>query len=114
MEAVSVTNEPEPHSKVSKAQKRRVGYNIKISTVVLKKMIKKMMMVIVIKVEADVRGHPQDTKKVSVITGAGHFWECKNTEFVWQLKKTVKVAISRAVCLRECSWKANFILNIIL
>lgn len=30
-------------------------------------MIKKMMMIIVIKVEADVRGHPQDTKKVSVI-----------------------------------------------
>ena len=73
-----------------------------------------MMMIIVIKVEADVRGHPQDTKKVSVITGADHFWECKNTEFVWQLKKTVKVAISRAVCLWECSWKANFILNIIL
>ena len=46
-----------------------------------------MMMIIVIKVEADVRGHPQDTKQVSVITGAGHFWECKNTEFVWQLKK---------------------------
>ena len=111
---MSVTNEPEPQSKVSKAQKRRVGYNIKIYTVVIKKMIKKMMMIIVIKVEADVRGHPQDTKKVSIITGAGHFWECKNTEFVWQLKKTVKVAISRAVCLRECSWKANFILNIIL
>ena len=110
MEAVSVTNEPEPQSKVSKAQKRRVGYNIKIYTVV----IKKMMMIIVMKVEADVRGHPQDTKKVSVITGAGHFWECKNTEFVWQLRETVKVAISRAVCLRECSWKANFILNIIL
>ena len=72
------------------------------------------MMIIVIKVEADVRGHPQDTKKVSVITGAGHFWECKNTEFVWQLRETVKVAISRAVCLRECSWKANFISNIIL
>ena len=111
MEAVSVTNEPAPQSKVSKAQKRRVGYNIKIYTVVVKKMIKKMMM---IKVEADVSGHPQDTKKVSIVTGAGHFWECKNTEFVWQLKKTVKVAISRAVCLRECSWKANFILNIIL
>lgn len=37
MEAVSVTNEPEPQSKVSKAQKRRVGYNIKIYTVVIKK-----------------------------------------------------------------------------
>ena len=113
MKAVSVTNEPEPQSKVSKAQKRRVGYNIKIYTVVINLMIKKMM-IIVIKVEADVRGHPQDTKQVSVITGAGHFWECKNTEFVWQLRETVKVAISRAVCLRECSWKANFILNIIL
>ena len=113
MEAVSVTNELEPQSKVSKAQKRRVGYNIKIYTVVINLMIKKMM-IIVIKVEADVRGHPQDTKKVSIVTGAGHFWECKNTEFVWQLRETVKVAISRAVCLRECSWKANFILNIIL
>ena len=113
MKAVSVTNEPEPQSKVSKAQKRRVGYNIKIYTVVINLMIKKMM-IIVIKVEADVRGHPQDTKKVSIVTGAGHFWECKNTEFVWQLRETVKVAISRAVCLRECSWKANFILNIIL
>ena len=113
MEAVSVTNEPEPQSKVSKAQKRRVGYNIKIYTVVINLMIKKMM-IIVIKVEADVRGHPQDTKKVSIVTGAGHFWECKNTEFVWQLREMVKVAISRAVCLRECSWKANFILNIIL
>ena len=110
---MSVTNEPEPQSKVSKAQKRRVGYNIKIYTVVINLMIKKMM-IIVIKVEADVRGHPQDTKKVSIVTGAGHFWECKNTEFVWQLRETVKVAISRAVCLRECSWKANFILNIIL
>ena len=113
MEAVSVTNEPEPQSKVSKAQKRRVGYNIKIYTIVINLMIKKMM-IIVIKVEADVRGHPQDTKKVSIVTGAGHFWECKNTEFVWQMRETVKVAISRAVCLRECSWKANFILNIIL
>ena len=110
---MSVTNEPEPQSKVSKAQKRRVGYNIKIYTVVINLMIKKMM-IIVIKVEADVRGHPQDTKKVSIVTGAGHFWECKNTEFVWQLRETVKVAISRAVCLRQCSWKANFILNIIL
>ena len=61
--------------------------------------------------EAVVSGHPQDTKKVYV-TGAGHFWECKNTEFVWQLRKTVKVAISRAVRLRECSWKSNFILKI--
>ena len=37
MEAVSVTNEPEPQSKVSKAQKRRVGYNVKKYIVVVKK-----------------------------------------------------------------------------
>ena len=34
---MSVTNEPEPQSKVSKAQKRRVGYNIKKYIVVVKK-----------------------------------------------------------------------------
>ena len=50
MEAVSVTNEPEPQSKVSKAQKRRVGYNIKIYTVVVvKKIYKKMIMIIILK-----------------------------------------------------------------
>ena len=30
---------------------------------------------------------PRDGKKVSV-TGAGRLWECKNTEFVWELRKT--------------------------
>lgn len=37
MEAVSVTNEPKLQSKVSKAQKRRVGYNIKKYIVVVRK-----------------------------------------------------------------------------
>ena len=45
---MSVTNEPEPQSKVSKAQKRRVGYNIKIYTVVVVKK-KKMIMIIILK-----------------------------------------------------------------
>ena len=53
-------------------------------------------------VEALVSGHPRDAKKVFV-TGAGHLREFKNTEFVWELRKThfVKVAISRAFRLRE-------------
>ena len=53
-------------------------------------------------VEALVSGHPRDAKKVFV-TGAGHLREFKNTEFVWELRKThfVKVAISRAFQLRE-------------
>ena len=50
----------------------------------------------VITVETVVSGHPRDVKKVSV-TGAGHLWECKNTEFVWELR--IMVAISRAVRL---------------
>ena len=32
-------------------------------------------------------GHPQNTKKVSV-TNAGRLWGCKNTEFLWELRKT--------------------------
>ena len=32
-------------------------------------------------------GHPRDAKKVP-LTGAGHLQECKNTEFVWELRKT--------------------------
>lgn len=32
-------------------------------------------------------GHPWGLKKVS-ITGAGCLQECKNTEFIWELKKT--------------------------
>ena len=36
--------------------------------------------------EALVSGYPQDAKKVSVI-GAGRSRECKNTEFVWELKR---------------------------
>ena len=37
--------------------------------------------------EALVRGHPRDGKNVS-ITGAGCLLECKNTEIVWELRKT--------------------------
>ena len=37
-------------------------------------------------VEALISGHPRDVKKVS-ITGAGHLWDCKNTEFVWGVEK---------------------------
>ena len=32
-------------------------------------------------------GHPRDAKMVSV-TAAGRLRECKNTEFVWELRKT--------------------------
>lgn len=54
-------------------------------------------------VEAVVRGHPWDAKKVSV-TGAGSLRECQNTDFVWSWEKWCfgKVAISRAFRLREC------------
>ena len=49
--------------------------------------------------------HSRDAKKVSV-AGACHSRDCKNTVFVWELRKTgssnVKVAVSRAVRLREC------------
>ena len=82
IEAVSVTNEPEPQSKVSKAQKRRVGYNVKKCIAVVKKI--QIIIIIIIKVEALVTGHPRDTKKVSV-SGASCFQKCKNTEFVWEL-----------------------------
>ena len=46
---------------------------------------------------------PRDGKKVSV-TGAGRLRECKNTEFVWELRKTgfLKVAVSR-VSVRRAS-----------
>ena len=36
--------------------------------------------------EALVSGYPRDAKKVSVI-GAGRSRECKNREFVWELKR---------------------------
>ena len=54
-----------------------------------------------ITVEALVSGHPQGVKRMS-ITGAGSLWECKNTEVVWELRKTgfVKAVVSRAVCLQ--------------
>ena len=49
--------------------------------------------------------HPRDAKEVS-ITRTGHLRECKNTEFVWKLRKTGlrfgKEAVSRAVRLNEC------------
>ena len=32
-------------------------------------------------------GHSRDVKKVSVAR-AGRSWECKNTEFVWEMRKT--------------------------
>ena len=38
-------------------------------------------------VKALVFRHPRDTKMVSV-TAAGRLRECKNTEFVWELRKT--------------------------
>lgn len=38
-------------------------------------------------VEALMSGHPQNTKKVSV-TNAGRLRGCKNTEFLWELRKT--------------------------
>ena len=49
-------------------------------------------------------GHPREAKKVSV-TGAGRLRKSKNTEFVWDLSKGgfVKVAVSKAFPLRECS-----------
>ena len=37
-------------------------------------------------VNEEVSGHPQDAKKVSV-TGAGHLWEYRDTEFVLELTK---------------------------
>ena len=37
--------------------------------------------------EALISGHPRDVKKVS-ITGAGRLRKCKNTQFVWELRKT--------------------------
>ena len=39
------------------------------------------------RVEALVSRHPRDSNKVFV-TGAGCLGECKNTEFVWGLRKT--------------------------
>ena len=56
---------------------------------------------IMITVEALVSGHPQGVKRMS-ITGAGGLRECKNTEVVWELRKTgfVKAVVSRAVFLQ--------------
>ena len=53
---------------------------------------------IMITMEALVSGHPQGTKRMS-LTGAGGLRECKNTEVVWELRKTgfVKAVVSRAV-----------------
>ena len=50
----------------------------------------------------------RNAKKLSVIE-AGHLRECKNTEFVWELRKTgvAKAAIKRAVHLLECA-EENF------
>ena len=61
-------------------------------------------------VEALLSGHLWEAKKVSV-TSAGCLRECKNTEFLWVLRKTgfcdFKAAVSRAVYLRECKCKCR-------
>ena len=57
-------------------------------------------------VEAFTSGHPWEVKKMSV-TGVGRLQECKNTEFLRELRKTgfceSKVTVRRAVHLRECA-----------
>ena len=53
----------------------------------------------VITVETLMNWHRWDGKNLSS-TGAGHLWECKNTEFVWELR--IMVAVSRVVRLWEC------------
>ena len=46
-------------------------------------------------------GHSRYSKKVS-ITGACRLWECKNTEFVWEVRNTGFCGgLSRAVRLQE-------------
>ena len=59
-------------------------------------------------------GHPREAIKVSVI-GAGRLRRCKNTGFVWDLSKGgfVRVAVSKAVPLRECSFGELALYNII-
>ena len=56
-------------------------------------------------VEAFTSGHPWEVKKMSAIE-AGRLQECKNTEFLRELRKTgfceFKVTVRRAVHLREC------------
>ena len=50
--------------------------------------------------------HPRDAKKVPVTGAGGRLQEWKNTEFVWEFRKTcffVKAAVGRAIRLRECS-----------
>ena len=44
-------------------------------------------------VEALLSGHPRDVRtpwdaKMVPVTGAGRLRECKNTKFVWELRKT--------------------------
>jgi len=62
-----------------------------------------ILTMMMITVEALVGGHPQGMKRMS-ITGAGGLRECKNTEVVWELRKTgfVKAVVSRAVHLQGC------------
>ena len=64
--------------------------------------------------EALACGHPREAKKVSVI-GASRLRKCKNTEFVRGLSKRgfVKVAVSKAVPVREFSLGEFFPYNII-
>lgn len=62
------------------------------------------------RVEALVTRHPRDSNKVFV-TGAGCLGECKNTEFVWGLRKTCffEIELSAYECLlRELSLQRKF------
>ena len=56
-------------------------------------------------VDAEVSGHPQDVKKVSV-TGADHLWEYRDTEFVLELttRRFCEGGLKEScpTCLREC------------
>ena len=49
-------------------------------------------------------GHPREAKFKVSVTGASRLRKCKNTEFVRGLSKRgfVKVAVSKAVPVREC------------
>lgn len=44
--------------------------------------------------------HPRDAKKVSVLTRAGHSRDCKNTVFVWELRKAGSCDVKAAVSVR--------------
>ena len=48
---------------------------------------KRLWIIYIYTMEALVSGHPRVAKMVP-LTGAGHFRECENTEFVWESRKT--------------------------